>query len=140
MKNRFKFRAWDKIEKRMFDVEMIHFCLNGGYIWDERNFDVDRQRETAYELNNCVLLQCTGLKDKSGKLIFEGDILKSTDENNVISKFDSNTGIGVVEWFEKYGFWNVSKIENSLGDILQDGFVEIIGNKYENPELLEADL
>ncbi|QRZ94138.1 YopX family protein [Bacillus sp. LJBS06] len=78
----------------------------------------------------------TGFKDKNDREIYEGDIVKVTNGAEELGGVD--TGIGKVEWLTKWGFWNVSKIENGLGDLLFNGYVEVIGNIYEDPELLEA--
>ncbi|MDP0485101.1 YopX family protein [Bacillus subtilis] len=82
------------------------------------------------------LMQYTGFKDKNDREIYEGDIVKVTNGAEELGGVD--TGIGKVEWLTKWGFWNVSKIENGLGDLLFNGYVEVIGNIYEDPELLEA--
>lgn len=81
------------------------------------------------------IMQFTGLKDKNGKEIYEADIVKVTDEADKTSEL-SDTGIGVVEWLESWGFWNVSVIENGLGDLLREGYIEVIGNIHEHPHLL----
>lgn len=85
---------------------------------------------------NGIYMQYTGFKDKNGREIYEGDIVKVTNGAEELGGVD--TGIGRVEWLTKWGFWNVSKIENGLGDLLFNGYVEVIGNIYEDPELLEA--
>jgi len=82
---------------------------------------------------NCLLQLYTGLKDKNGKEIYEGDIIQSVYE------FEGKKQLGVVN------FINGCFTLNFLGDIELDGELlcsacsmeEIIGNLYENPELLE---
>lgn len=100
-----KFRAWDIDNKFLFDVYEIHFGNNFyikglGQIFS-RNFN---------------LMQYTGLKDKNGKEIYEGDIIEYFDEQ-----------IELVEW-SKSDFWS------GLGTFR---ISKVIGNIYENPELLE---
>lgn len=83
------------------------------------------------------ILQSTGLKDKNGKLIYEGDIVRF--KNNVTIK-GSKTHIATVEHNEAFnafmyhadciGLYTVNKAQNEQFD------VEVIGNIYENPELL----
>lgn len=84
--------------------------------------------------------QCTGLKDKNGKLIYEGDIVRIFyDHFN--GTFTEKEVIGPVTW--ECGTWVVN---NSLLNhapeyddiILESSAVEVIGNIHENPELLEA--
>lgn len=114
-----KFRAWDKLNKEMFNVEIIDF--------QERKLYKDSVSYCKFE--NIELMQCTGLKDMRGKEIYEGDIL--LDGNNkkpykVI--FENGSFRAEFEGdFEEYSF--------DLIDVVAQG-CEVVGNIYENPELL----
>ena len=80
--------------------------------------------------------QYTGLKDKNGKRIFEGDIVQWEDEN-----FNNYTS--VVEWCgEKWNYpaFDLAKHDyecNGLQYVHEDCIIEVIGNIHDNPELLE---
>ena len=78
--------------------------------------------------------QCTGLKDKNGKLIFEGDILLFTNEDGEKTPYE-------VMWSKVQNAYMVSTDE--LGDTMDcwnkwGEYYEIIGNSHDNPELLEV--
>jgi hypothetical protein len=79
--------------------------------------------------------QFTGLHDKNGKEIYEGDILAtSNDGSDGCDEWDSEI-MGVVEWDEcSAGFVGVP--ERSEESIYDSRYVTVIGNIYENPELL----
>ena len=124
-----KFRAWDSLIKQMvYNIEQTYDygcygCSNGGSLSHESFWDVlcDEQ---------CVVMQYTGLKDKNGKEIYEGDIIyNSTEEENF-----------VVEWFEEAARYVFSGISVTMDfDNYYEYELEVIGNIYENPELLGDD-
>jgi uncharacterized phage protein (TIGR01671 family) len=110
-----KFRVWDFFHKQWITGAAIE--LNGCII----------NTSFAEPETNCVALQYTGLTDKNGKEIYEGDIihLKFGELNaNLVVKWDKYMGL-------KYhnGGWT------SLVHVDTHG--EVIGNKFENPELLK---
>lgn len=96
-----------------------------GYIFGIEDFDI-------VEVNPETLCQYTGLKDKNGNRIWENDIVRI--ENSM------DEGIGNLEFYG--GMWYVDgEPNNNLYDILEydDGEVEVIGNIFDNPELLGKD-
>lgn len=126
-----KFRAWHKIWKELGKVKRIRFD-------DEGNIStVFIQSETlgsnAY-LKDIELMQSTGLKDKNGKEVFVGDIIKCTrgcPHEVYLEKEYGGTFIGGMPAIYLKG-------------LLSEGYAwteheEIIGNIYENPELLEVE-
>ena len=126
-----RFRAWDKEFKEMVQVDALVFdeqIIKATY----KNGNVVKE-----DLKNYVLMQSTGLTDKNGKEIFEGDILKVT---NLASWLE------VVSFNEKKAMF-VSKEtkreveETPLYDLFNTDIfeVEIIGNIHTNPELLEVE-
>ncbi|KRM63826.1 hypothetical protein FC74_GL002271 [Lacticaseibacillus paracasei subsp. paracasei ATCC 25302 = DSM 5622 = JCM 8130] len=94
------------------------------------------------DLNDAVLMEYTGLHDKNGREIYDSDILKVTGE-------DGESYVATVKWFgdEDYPAFDLEGIPaawnydaNALATIFQSGVetCEVIGNIFENPELLEG--
>ena len=116
-----KFRAWDTQSK-----SWASFSTFTGYLSPNR--DVWPQ-EWSFPVNDFVLVQYTGLKDKNGREIYEGDIVTgwvdesgghSTEPEVVV--FDPRHGFRINSW----PFWQIS------------GF-RVLGNIYENPELVKEE-
>lgn len=120
-----KFRAWDKKRKKLglLEADMISGEFQSGKIYDDEDVD-------WMEIEEFILMQSTGLKDKNGQEIFEWDILGTKD--GLLN--------GFVEYREDLGMWTNSLIRYNnferLCNVASDR--EIIGNVFENPELLEA--
>lgn len=128
----YKFRVYDK------DMKKMHIC--GEDIHDEISFSSEDNKAYYYNLQNgCgsltenssyILMQYTGLHDKNGKEIYEGDIVKDAWGINMLVKY-INTGFYLCR---KNTNGEYSKISNWRN--LQTK--EVIGNIYNNPELLEV--
>lgn len=142
MNDRFRFRVWNIKEKEMiYNAEIAYDGMNYNTEWQIGNNTNDGWVDCfGYYLdypNDYEVMQCTGLKDKNGKLIYEGDILGGTYENlyvhycNNCKQFQLKANDygcmaceGDVHWCEVVE----SEDENEL---------EVIGNIYQNKELLE---
>ena len=131
--DRFRFRAWDKKNKRM--LYKIQEAYDGGCVEDEKGNDVDNcyvdcfSSFFPYDDNDkneeFIVEQCTGLKDKNGRLIYENDVVSCGFPD-----------IGCVKW-KNGGFW-----VSGVNYIMPWHFFiankwEVLGNIHENPELLE---
>ena len=129
-----KFRAWDKKEKRMskpFEIgDLTGYEGEGGswVFYQERDGDdtFDFSNNNKSLLSNIELLQYTGLKDKNGKEIYESDILSGDYPDEVF--FDKERG----QWMVR----NSQNPDDTLWEILRDNNCEVIGNIYENKDLL----
>lgn len=115
-----KFRVWDRLKKQMFWVEAITFVKKTGlpgyvyYVGSKYPHSIHSE---------ATLLEYTGLKDKNGKEIYEGDIIDFVD-----------TGTRIAVEYKTYGITNPGF---TLLTTTARG-AKVIGNIYEHPELLEG--
>ena len=139
-----KYRAWIKSEKRMVATDNL-LCIdyeNEEIVTQEIYFESGLPSERDidnYDFDDINLMQSTGLKDKNGKEIFEGDIVTDGDVTSDI-KYHQTLGFYMIG---KYGFSvpfgqgvDVEYFEE-FADHVSKTF-EVAGNVYENPELLEV--
>lgn len=124
-----KFRAWLKEKKEIVDVEeidFIHKVIN--YI--DNDYENNRQEIIGAYFENIELMQYTGLKDMKEKEIYEGDIVK----------LRANHGIGVIKYSDEWGAFIVEYIKPRPLAVLGMNYykedIEVLGNIYQNPELL----
>lgn len=130
-----KYRAWLKQYKKMVDEvnDMTFFEGNLEFIGCRTADGVSFQ----YCADDIILMQSTGLKDKNGKEIFEGDVIAievDDTETPINARVFQNSKIGVLMFHVFEDNEDVPMVE-----LLEDNSVafEIIGNIYETPELLE---
>lgn len=131
MKDRFKFRVWnnrewdDEYGQVYYDAEKTYDYLDGKPRIPASSFgDLLVDGEWIPE-------QCTGLKDKNGNLIYEGDLIKEPSNSHNLKVIWEN-GAWQTEEYRKNG-----RREQLLYCLVNCYGVEIVGNIHENPELLE---
>ena len=127
------FRAWDTTNKEMFKDTFAITESGQVVVVDQSSVFVSPD---YVFVDNLVIMQSTGLHDKNGQEIFEGDIVQFEDCSEMSDFLYINTGI--IEWCQ--GGFHVTNRDSVLMEDLLDGDsldVTIIGNIYENLELLE---
>lgn len=122
-----KFRAWDKENEKMMKVSSLHLENKEISVKENGTFHLFRMQD---------LMQYTGLKDKNGKEIYEGDIV-------LIKLDETSTWHKTVVGFKKGAFIANLIDKEDYVYIFHHGFTsddfEIIGNVYENKNLLEEN-
>ena len=123
-----RFRAWDKIHKTMYEVDDImsidfgksEICVKTLFF----------EQTNRYKFDDIVLMQSTGLTDKHGKEIFEGDIIDSTDGFMTgVIEFRVSLGLFISDLVEYNNFERLCNVASSR---------KIIGNIWEHLELAEV--
>lgn len=141
MNDRLKFRMYDTNVNKMYmpndfsGVESIYECLKQQINWD---LDVDYDIKFNHLEDGRFFMQSTGLKDKNGKLIYEGDILGGIYHGYIeycneckcfqlkVKDYGCLACEGDLHWYE-------------LVEAEEQNELEVIGNIYENKELLEEE-
>ena len=167
MNDIFKFRVWDKENKCLhYPIRYSNFAIVNGTVVKIESYPTANSaylgKRIAWEFDDAVIMQCTGLKDKNGKLIYEGDIVKINADLYADLYLEFKDEYAVINYDESRACWmfayrprdnSDANIFNLIcdyyyflkwpptGEIPYNtlAYVEVIGNIYENKELLEEE-
>ncbi len=134
MQDRFKFRVWNELKQKFEPENRTHLLGNGELVL------IDKCGKAYVKDNpNYKVSFCTGLKDKNGNLIYEGDIVKTNYED-----------VGIIKYSTHFSRWQIifkqgrkhlleyKEIGVHIFDFTYPKMhLEIIGNIYENPDMIE---
>ena len=110
----YKFRAWNKEENLMYD-------------WNGVKYEIYAHLRNVWEDGSFELMQFTGLRDKNGKEIWEGDVVKFNDSNDMY----------VMEWCSIRLGGGFCPVDKKCKHAMISRDIEAIGNVYENPEFIK---
>lgn len=138
MQDRFKCRVWDKENKCMhYPTRYSNFTIVNGTVVKIESYSIANSaylgKRIAWEFDDAVIMQSTGLKDKNGKLIYEGDICRNSKSGEIFN----------VVWHNPLASFCWQKHEHShiysYGELFRAfDYYEVIGNIFENKELLNG--
>ena len=133
------FRVWHKIEKRFVDLRSINFedeTIGYDAFGEANLYDVAK-------FSDIIFHRFTGLKDKNGKEIYEGDIIQSMligyayNQNNLLTAVVILDTFGVFYVDINYYFDFADQLDNSLS--LAQEYSEVVGNIFQNTEFFHNE-
>lgn len=135
-----KFRGYSKSFSMMFDYDMLEMASAGMVDICKRELKKIDPEATELQMGlflptydkDLILMQYTGLKDENGTEIYEGDIV----ERRFMNLIDGAEFVGVVKYYD--GAFNVDNNREVYPLFHEIDEIEILGNIYENPKLLEG--
>ena len=127
-----KLRAWDILRKEMNYKVMVGNCDTDDENWTCPIIWVEKIKKWLHFDDYECIMQSTGFKDKGGKEIFEGDIVKMSKD-----VYSEPTYYEIVR--HRGGAYRLESNQHGCELWLRHTNCEVIGNIYENPELLEVE-
>src|SRR5690606_17917817 len=125
MKRLIKFRAWCRQDN------MMYCDIQNGITFDDHSVYTFNDFLDRDDYHEWEIMQFTGLHDKNGKEIYEGDIIQWGGENEPM----------VVAWSDKYASFGIHRsgwmYMHFFGEAVDNTDCEVIGDIYSNPELIE---
>ena len=142
-----KFRAWDKMSKNLFNVDVLEWSKGRKIDGSDKDLIYLRgNKPQNFEIQSCaedkiddrfILMQFTGLYDKSGKEIYERDIIRCYSKSGDFVVYDHE--VKLLDFYRE--IWSNKKLDDDIQVPAESGqrcdFVEVIGNMFENPELIK---
>lgn len=136
MEDRFRYRVFDNDDKKMHDVIFLNYENNSVEWYNDNN------KKRAAFIEEVPTLQCTGLKDHNNNLIYEGDIIsvkiQTQDAFNVEEYYSENYKGEIIFKEGEFAIRVIDTKKQPISLYYYANGCEIIGNIYENPELLEV--
>ena len=124
-----KFRAWNEVQEKMVNwSEFLNTNMKNTFI--------------APESTGLLLMQYTGLKDKNGKEIYEGDILLAPvyfGSLKCVCIYQQENIVSSIQGFGLYSYDSYFRTYRTLVESDEWDDFEVIGNIYDNPELLKEE-
>jgi len=134
--NKFKYRAWDKVNKEMCNVTGLHF-FEGTELTQISLDTKNGEKQYLSYLDNYIIMPYTGRNDKNKIEIFEDDIVKYYSYSFIMKK--NLEFIALIRWSHTESMFLVIDYQKERAVSFQHASLrncEIIGNRHENPELV----
>ena len=135
MNDRYLYRAK---HVHAFDVNKKHDGWVYGFLSCE-NYIYSPELGTEKLIDPSTICQCTGLKDEDGKKIFEGDIVGYIDCTSTENGYSEHYCRGLVAWDEETASFQVTERLSAESYEVLDRGCNVLGNIFDNPELMEVE-